>query len=158
MKPATLPDLKAEMKQLSQEDLLQLCLRLGRFKKENKELLTYLLFDAKDEEAYIAEIKYEIDSLMEEVNVTNLYLAKKGLQKINRNLTKYIRYSGNKRTEAEVLIHFAKAIKTSSIIIHRSQVISNLYFRILVKISKALSGLHEDLQADYQREVDLLVK
>lgn len=154
MKPATLSELKTELKQLDHEQLLQVCLRLGRFKKENKELLTYLLFEAKDEQAYIAEIKSEIDHLMEELNTSNLYYAKKGLQKINRNLAKYLRYSGNKQTEVEVLIHFTKAIKASPIAIHRSPVIRNLYNRLTGKIHKALSTLHEDLQADYQYELD----
>lgn len=154
MKPATLPELKTELKQLGHEELLQLCLRLGRFKKENKELLTYLLFDAKDEQAYIEEIKLEIDNAMEEINTDNLYYAKKGLQKINRNLTKYIRYSGNKQTEVEVLIHFTKAIKASPIAIYRSPVIGNLYDRLIRKINKALSSLHEDLQADYRYEIE----
>ncbi|MGK7392710.1 MAG: hypothetical protein ACNS60_20310 [Candidatus Cyclobacteriaceae bacterium M2_1C_046] len=153
MKPATLPDLKKELKQLDHGQLLQLCLRLGRFKKENKELLTYLLFEAGDEQGYIASIKSEIDESMEELNTSNLYYAKKGLQKINRNLNKYIRYSGKKQTEAELLIHFAKAIKQSPIPLYRSKVISNMYSRLIVKIKKSLSGLHEDLQVDYQQEV-----
>lgn len=156
MKPATLPELKKELKHLDHDEIVQLCLRLGRFKKENKELLTYLLFDAKDEQAYIADIKDEIDYLMDELNTSNLYYTKKGLQKINRNLNKYIRYSGKKQTEVELLIHFAKAIKTSSIPIYRSKVISNMYDRLKIKITKALSALHEDLQSDYKHELEEL--
>lgn len=156
MKPATLPEIKKELKQLDQEELIQLCLRLGRFKKENKELLTYLLFDALDEDEYVQSIKNEIDDLMEEINTSHLYYAKKGLQKINRSLSKYIRYSGKKETEIEVLIHFANAIKSSRIPVHRHKIINNLYERLKIKIGKAFSGLHEDLQADYQAKVKRL--
>lgn len=154
MKPATLQELKAELRQLDQEEILQLCLQLGRFKKENKELLTYLLFDAKDEQTYREEIKLEIDSEVEELNTGSVYHAKKGLQKINRTLTKYIRYSRNKQTEAEVLMHFAKAIRKTPAAVQRNPVINNLYNRLIVKINKALATLHEDLQADYQYELD----
>lgn len=156
MKAATLSEIKKELKQQDPEEIMQICLRLGRFKKDNKELLTYLLFDANDEEGYISSIKYEIDDMIEEINTSHLYYAKKGLQKINRNLNKYIRYSGNKQTEVEVLLHFARSIKDSGIAIHRSSVISNMYDRLLAKTKKALSSLHEDIQADYEYELEQL--
>ena len=156
MKPATLAELKKELKLRSPEELLQICLRLGRFKKDNKELLSYLLFDAQDESGYVEAIKYHIDDAMEEINTSHIYYAKKGLQKILRGLNKYIRYSGNKQTEVEVLIHFCEAIKESTIDINRSNVIANLYDRQVSKIRKALAKLHEDVQADYRYQVDQL--
>ncbi len=156
MKAASLADIRKELKTLDPEAVLQACLRLGRFKKENKELLTYLLFEAGDEEGFVSSIKEEIDFMMTEVNVSHLYYAKKGLQKINRNLTKYIRYSGNKETEVEVRIHFCKAIKSSGIAVHRNTTLTNLYVRQIKNIRKAMYGLHEDLQADYQFELDEL--
>lgn len=156
MKPATLPEIRKELKQRDPDEILEICLRLGRFKKDNKELLTYLLFDASDEQAYITSIKYEIDDLMEEMNTSNIYYSKKSLQKIQRNLNKYIRYSGNKQTEVEVLIYFAKSIKDSKIAIHRNHVISNMYDRLLGKIKKTLASLHEDIQADYKNELEQL--
>ena len=156
MKPASLSDIKRELKTRDAEEVLQLCLRLGRFKKDNKELLTYLLFEAQDEDAYIAAIKHEIDELMEELNMNTLYFAKKGLRRILRNLTKNIRYSGNKQTEVELLLHFCQAMKKSSIAIHRSVQLQNLFDRQMQKINKALEGLHEDLQADYQYELEKL--
>ncbi|MCB0546499.1 MAG: hypothetical protein KDD19_02870 [Phaeodactylibacter sp.] len=45
MKAATIRELKQAMDNLSAGELVELCLRLARFKKENKELLTYLLFE-----------------------------------------------------------------------------------------------------------------
>ena len=156
MKPASLAELKRELKSQTPEALLQICLRLGRFKKDNKELLSYLLFDAQDEQGYVQAIKYHIDDSMEEVNTSHIYYAKKGLQKILRGLNKYIRYSGNKQTEVEVLIHFCEAIKESPIDINRSVVIGNLYDRQVSKIQKALVKLHEDVQADYMNQINAL--
>jgi hypothetical protein len=153
MRAASLAEIKRELKTLDQEEVTQLCLRLGRFKKENKELLTYLLFEMKDEDAYIASIREYIDEAMIEININTLYFAKKGLRKVLRNANKMIRYSGNKQTEVEVLLHFCQAMKTSSIDVNRSVVISNLFDRQVAKIKKSLGHLHEDLQADYMYEL-----
>ena len=49
MKTATVTELKKELKTRSQSDLVELCLKLSKFKKENKELLTYLLYEADNE-------------------------------------------------------------------------------------------------------------
>ncbi|MEX0362048.1 MAG: hypothetical protein AB3N10_13795, partial [Allomuricauda sp.] len=61
MKASTIAQLKKELQHRSPDELLNLCLRLGRFKKENKELLTYLLFEADHEEGYIESVKAEVD-------------------------------------------------------------------------------------------------
>lgn len=153
MKPASLPELRKELKARDVDEIMQICLRLARFKKDNKELLTYLLFDADNEAGYIEEIKYEIDDLMGEMNTSHIYYAKKSLRKIMRNLNKYIRYSGNKQTEVEILLYFAKAMRDSPVNLNRSSVLSNMYDRLIVKIEKALKSLHEDVQLDYKHEL-----
>ena len=43
MKPATITELKKELKYRSQEQLVDYCLAMARFKLESKELLTYLV-------------------------------------------------------------------------------------------------------------------
>lgn len=156
MKAASLADIKRELKEKDRDEIMQLCLRLGRFKKDNKELLTYLLFEAHDEESYISSLKTYVDEAFEEINVSNLYYAKKGLRKVLRNVTKMIRYSGNKQTEVDVLIHFCRVLNASSIEVKRSVQLSNLYGRQMEKIKKALSQLHEDLQADFLYEIEKL--
>lgn len=156
MKAASLSDIKAELKQRSPDEILAICLRLGRFKKENKELLTYLLFEAVDEQSYIALLKEDVDDMMDEINSSHLYYVKKGLQKIVRSLNKSLRYSGQKQTEVEVRMYFCQKIKNSNIAISRHNTIHNLYHREIKRIEKALSSLHEDLQADYKKELEML--
>lgn len=156
MKPASLPELRKELKGRDLEEVMHICLRLARFKKDNKELLTYLLFDAEDEQGYIEEIKYEIDDLMEEMNTSHVYYAKKTLRKIARNLNKYIRYSGNKQTEVEILLYFARKMKSCGVNLNRSTVLLNMYDRLIVKIEKALKSLHNDVQLDYKQELSEL--
>lgn len=156
MKAASLADIKRELKQRNPEEVLSICLRLGRFKKDNKELLTYLLFEAGDETSYIKLLKEDIDDMIEEINMSHLHYVKKGLQKIVRSLNKSLRYSGQKQTEVEVRLYFCQCIKDAGIAISRHTTINNLYHREIKRIEKALSSLHEDLQADYRYELERL--
>lgn len=153
MKTASVAELKKKLSDLPPKVLKELCLRLVKYKKENKELLTYLLFSADDEEGYIKEIKEEMDEAFEEINSANLYWAKKSIRKILRMATKYIKYSGNKQTEVEVLLYFCRKMLDSGIKFKSSTTLLNLYERQVIKINKALSTLHEDLQYDYADEL-----
>ncbi|MCK5536004.1 MAG: hypothetical protein KAI79_04210, partial [Bacteroidales bacterium] len=96
MKAASLKEIKLELYTRTPEELLEFCLRLSKFKKENKELLTYLLFEAYDEPSYIANVKLEIDEQFDLINKRSYYLIKKGVRKILANTKKYIRYSKQK--------------------------------------------------------------
>ena len=106
MKAASLHLLKNELKERSAKEILDICLRLARHKAENKELLTYLLLEADDEESYIAHIKSSIDEQLEQINRSSVYLIKKSLRKVERYLNKWIRYSGLKSTEVELRLYF----------------------------------------------------
>lgn len=81
MKTATISELKQELQTLAPGRLLELCLRLTKYKKENKELLTYLLFEANDEAGYISSVKATIDEDFGELPKANLYLSKKAFVK-----------------------------------------------------------------------------
>lgn len=154
MKSATVHEIKQELLNSKPSELAELCLRLARFKKENKELLTYLLFEANDEPAFAQSIKQEIDDEFESINSSQLYFAKKTLRKIARWINKYCRYSSVKETELTVRIHFVNKLKESGIPIGQNPVINNLYFRQVSTIHKVLATLHEDLQYDYRREIE----
>lgn len=157
MRSATINELKQELITLKPGRLIELTLRLARFKKENKELLTYLLFEASDEQLYIKGVKGEIDELFDTVNLSHLYFAKKTLRKIARIINKYSRYSSQKSTDIELRLHFCMKLKDSGIPLHRNKVISNLYDGQLKKIKAALQTLHEDLQYDYSRQLENLL-
>lgn len=154
MKTATIQELKQELHGIAPGRLMELCLRLAKFKKENKELLTYLLFESHDEEAYINSVKLLIDDGFTELPKANLYLTKKSLRKILRVTNKYIKYTGSKPVEVALLIYFCRKVKESGIPIQKSNVLTNLYQQQIKKLNTALQQLHEDLQYDYQQEVD----
>ncbi|HBU78940.1 MAG TPA: hypothetical protein DEF18_12635 [Muricauda sp.] len=149
MKAATVAQLKKELKFKSQDEVLELCLRLARFKKENKELLTYLLFESDSEEGYIETVKEEVDSMFSDINVNSYFYIKKSVRKILRTIKKYIRYSGNKATEVELLLYFCEKLKSFRPSINRNTTLMNLYNRQLEYIKKKIPLLHEDLQYDY---------
>ena len=156
MKPATLNQLKAELSTRSDDALIEIFIRLAKYKKDNKELITYLLFEADDEAEYIRAVKDETDLSFADMNMSNVYLVKKSLRKILRNINKYIRYSGIKQTEIELLIYFCNKIRETGIDIEKSIVLTNMYDRLLEKIGKAIMSLHEDRQADFRYEYEKL--
>jgi hypothetical protein len=156
MKAASLKELKTELHTLHPAKVLELCMHLAKYKKENKELLTYLLFEAQNERLYLKEIKEQIDEQFEGVNKSSVYLAKKTIRKILRTTNKYIKYSGLKQTEVDLLIYFCKKIRKTGIPLRANTVLGNIYMRQLLKIKKSLATLHEDLQYDYAADVKLL--
>ena len=153
MKAATIHEIKQELQSLPPTRLAELCLRLAKFKKDNKELLTYLLFEAADETAYIASVKKEIDEEFAGLPKPNLYLTKKSLRKVLRVTAKQIRYAGSPQTEVELLTYFLRKMKSSGIPFGDSPVLLNLYRQQLKKVRGVIAGLHEDLQYDYLRDL-----
>ncbi len=149
--------LKSELKNLPKDVLVQHILRLAKYKKENKELLSYLLFESIDEDNYIKEVKEEIEDGFKSVNYSSMYYAKKGIQKVYRMLTKHIKYSGQKTTQVELLIFFCKQMKSCQINYKRSKVLKNLYDRQVMAISRAIGLMHEDLKMDYESELEEII-
>ena len=156
MKPATVQEIKQELNELKQQELVVICLRLARFKKENKELLTYILFESHNEQGYVEGIKGEIDDLIGTINKSHIYFAKKTIRKILRLVNKYSRYSSSKLTEVELLVYFCKSLKNTGIPLQQNAALNNLYINQIRKIKKLMAGLHEDIQYDLKRELEEL--
>jgi hypothetical protein len=156
MKTASISELKQELVNFTQQELCEICLRLAKFKKENKELLTYLLFEENDLQGYIENVKSEIDAQFAGLNTSHLYFAKKTLRKILRIAGKHIRYTGSKQAEAELLIHFCLRLKNAGISFENSPVLVNLYQHQIKKINATIATMHEDLQYDYIKALNAL--
>jgi len=154
MRSASVQEIKQELAHLKPAELVNICLRLARFKKENKELLTFLLFEAGDEAGYIDEVKKEIDDQLEDINRSHLYFVKKSLRKILRIISKHVRYMGSRTAEAELLIHFCERFKEMQIPYQQSPMLLNLYTGQVKKITAAIKTMHEDLQYDYLRRLN----
>jgi hypothetical protein len=156
MKAASVNDIKKELKEKKPAELVELCLRLARFKKDNKELLTFLLFDADDLEQYISGVRQQTEDGFAEINTSHVYYAKKSLRKILRIINKHIRYTGSKQAEVELLMHFCSMLKNSGIKFQKHAALKNLYDSQVKKIKAAIATMHEDLQHDDLRQLGTL--
>lgn len=153
MSVASINDIRKELSDLDSKALQALCLRLARYKKENKELLNYLLFEAHHEAGYIQLVKSEMDALFKEVANKNLYLAKKVLRKILRYANRQIKYSGLPQTDLELRIYFCEKMLAQKLPLTTGTVLYNLYQQQLKKIDTVLAKLPEDEQGDYTRSI-----
>lgn len=151
-----LQQIKKELQHLPAEQLAELCLRLTRYKKENKELLAYLLFEAHDEQDFIENVKAEAGFMFSQLPVQPYFTAK-GLRKILKMLIKYIKFIGNKTAEVELLLNFCKNYMQYVIKQTSHKPIRLILTRQIDKIKTSLSKLHEDLRYDYVNEYEQLI-
>ncbi|MDA9111025.1 hypothetical protein N9J89_02115 [Bacteroidia bacterium] len=154
MKALPITQIKKELQHLSQEELVEIVLRVGKYKLENKELLTYLLFEAGDEDGYIDVVKAYMDEQFELVNQQHYYYIKKSVRKILRTIKKYVKFSKKVETEAALLIHFCRRLKEMEPSYLNNTVLTNMFDRQLALAEKTIGKMHEDLQYDYKLEIE----
>ncbi len=159
MESASLQEIKLELKNLSDKELAELCVRLARYKKDNKSFLSYLLFQSQNQIGFVVQLKLEIDQFFAEIDeLRNIYFIKKSLRKILRFINQYCKYMGDKAITADLLLYFCRKVKASKIPLHQSLTLENIFNAQIKKIRTLTSGLHEDLQSDYLRELEELVE
>lgn len=158
MNAASVKEIKSGLEQLSHKELVEACLRLVKFKKENKELLSYLLFEEADEAGYVNNVKTALEPVFDDVNRTNVYFAKKTLRKIIRLANRYIRYSKVPTTEPEVLLYVLEKMLDLNLNLKKSTALENIYLSAVKKIKKSVDALHEDLQYDYLRQLNTIME
>ena len=159
MKTTSLSELKKELQVLENKELIDLCVSLAKFKKDNKELISYLLFNASNNLTFVNEIKLEIEEIFAQIEVkANPFFIKKTLRKILRIITKYSKYINDNAVSTDLLIFFCKTLRESGIAIHRSATLTNIYLQQLKKINLLIAKLHEDLQYDFLNELEELKK
>jgi hypothetical protein len=156
MKAASIIELKQELSELPAKTIMELCLRLARYKKENKELLTYLLFESQDEQGFVNAVRKEMDEQFAVLPNANWYLTKKGLRRILRIMSRHAKHSGIVESELDMLIHFCNCCKSAGLSGSKYKAILNIYERQLEKLNGLVKKVHEDLQFDYRRQIALL--
>ena len=152
-----LQDIKKELQHLSSLQITDLCLRLARYKKENKELLAYLLFEANDETAFIEKVKGEIGFMFSQLP-SQSYNAAKSSRKILRLIGKYTKFIGSKEAEIEMLLNFCQ-----NYIQYTDRRVSYKPLRLILtrqilKIQVLIGKLHEDLQYDFVESYNHLLE
>ena len=158
MKAASIVELKEELSALPSRTLLEVCLRLARYKKENKELLTYILLESHNEAGFVESVKKEIDEQFEGLPASHVYFLKKGLRRILRAVSRHCRHSGIKESELEILIHFCTRFNESGFGAIKDKAITNIYSRQLEKLVGLVKKVHEDLQFDFTKRIKALYK
>jgi hypothetical protein len=151
-----LQDIKKELQHLSGLQIADLCLRLARHKKENKELLAYLLFEADNETAFIEKVKAEAGFMFSQLPIRS-YEAAKYLRKILRLIGKYVKFIASKEAEIELLINFC-----TNYIQYADRKTSYKPLRLILtrqveKTRTAIGKLHEDLQFDFVNDFNLML-
>lgn len=157
MDTASIKQLKDTLSTLGREELTRLLLRIVKFKKENKELLTFLLFEADDLDAYVYEISLEIKDEFENYRLKTAYYKRKGCRRILRMLKKYIKYAADKEVEVRLLLAYVTMVAESKTFIS-DKVIQKIAFRQLLLAEKSIVKLHEDLQYEYKLEFEELMQ
>ncbi len=157
MDTASIKQLKDTLSTLGREELTRLLLRIVKFKKENKELLTFLLFEADDLDAYVYEISLEIKNEFENYRLKTAYYKRKGCRRILRMLKKYIKYAADKEVEVRLLLAYVAILAESKTFI-TDRVIQKIAFRQLLLAEKSIVKLHEDLQYEYRLEFEELMQ
>jgi len=150
MEAAPLAELKKELKHLDTAALHEVVLAMARYKKENKELLTYLLFESFNEQAFIDQINAEVDVMFSEINTNSYYFIKKSVRKIIRHIRKHIRYSKKAETEAALWQYFLKKLTQMRPGYQKDKVLVNIYERQQQAFVKALGKMHPDQRADFE--------
>ena len=156
MKTASIVHIKKELQFQTHDELVDLCIKLGKFKTENKALLTYLLFESHDEDAYIVSVKEQLTNTFVDMNTDSYHYMKKTIRKILRQIRTFSKYSNKKETEVELLIFFCEQLNQIQPSIHKNNTLRNLYERQIVALEKKIEQLHEDLQYDYITHIQLL--
>lgn len=149
MQSSPLSHIKKELQHLNHAALVALCYRLIQYKRENKDLVHYLLFEQQDEKGFRKKLCTAIDDLFAEVNQNSIYFAKKTIRKIIRFMHRYLKFSNDAVTGIEVILHFCRNMQALSLRWHESKVMNNLYQQQIKKATQMLKSLHEDLQYDY---------
>ena len=154
MKAVSITQIKKELQHLTQQELVEIVLRVGKYKVENKELLTYLLFEAGNEDGYIEVVIEYMAGQFELLNQQHYYYIKKSVRKILRTIKKYIKFSKKPETEAALLIHFCRKLKNMEPSYTNNAVLTNMFERQLGLAEKTIAKMHEDLQYDYKLELE----
>ena len=156
MDTAGISEIRQEILSLPPKKVVELCMQLARYKKENKELLSFLLFEAHDLQGFVEKVKSETEEQFRELPKANAYLTRKSLRKILRMLGKYARQTASREAAIEMLLHFCMTLKNSGLLATNSKAFAALFEQQLKKIRQLTLQVAEDLQADYLKQLTFL--
>ena len=153
MKIPSLANIKKELVQRNEAELVDLVLQLSKLNRDNKAYVYFKLFEADDQELYLTMVKEDLEEAFQNANLKSYFSAKKSAQAIRRMMNKTLNLTKDKVTTIELIFFFCEKIIEFGYLKFNHPVINNLYASQVKKIEKLVAGLHEDLQFDYQETV-----
>jgi len=150
MKIPSLANIKKELVQRNEAELVDLVLQLSKLNRDNKAYVYFKLFEADDQELYLTMVKEDLEEAFQNANLKSYFTAKKSAQAIRRMMNKSLKLTKEKVTTIELIFFFCEKIIEFGYLKFNHPVINNLYASQVKKIEKLVAGLHEDLQFDYQ--------
>ena len=156
MKAESIIKIRKTLESSDRITLQKLCLCLAKFKIENKELLTYLLYESREEEEYVKKIKSLINKMFCEINTDSYFYIKKSIRKIRRKIGRFSKYSNQPETEIELLIYFCNKMINIKPSIFNNKTLTNILIRTIDSSIKKNFKLHEDLQYEYNIKIQKL--
>lgn len=157
MNTASLNQIKKDLKDLDTDSLVEICIKLAKYKVESKEYVSYLLYYAEDPKSYIENCKEWIVTELQELNRSNTYYIKKGLRKIQRKIMKWAKFLQHKEWEVQLWLFFCQQIQKNGIPYFSQPILGTIMKQLIKKIDTLIATLHEDLQYDYTQERNELV-
>ncbi|MGY6561226.1 MAG: hypothetical protein ACXITV_03905 [Luteibaculaceae bacterium] len=154
-KPAPLTEIKKELKNKSKEELALLVIELCKLNKLNKELITYQLFHAEtDVQGYLEKSKEIVLEAFRKNSWNRYQLAAKSIRKTNKVFNEHLKIMQTPAQQLDLLIFYLKELNSYSIDEISPGVLGTNYIRLVKKLYKIYSQLHEDYQFDYQETVE----
>ncbi len=156
MNSPKLAELKKELNFHETPELKELCLRLAKYKTENKELLHYLLFYQDRKDDYVNEVKMLLEADFDNLH-PSIYYVTKQLRKLTRVMNKHVKYIGEKNKETELALYFSELFSNHPIANTTHKALIGLLFRQLKRLNKLIPKMEDDLQFDYQQQFDAIL-
>jgi len=148
--------LKKELSYRSEQEIIDFCVTLIKFNRENKELLNYLLIDEVEKEVFLNEIKITISANFLDINFRSYHILRKSVRKILKLTKKYIKLINEPIKELTLLIHFNQELITCLPKLKNYPSIENYFISNIKKMESIVAKLHPDLHYDYINDINEL--
>lgn len=158
MKSYSLNDIKKEITHLQQKDLIQLCVNVAKFKKENKDYISFILFESHNKRAYLEDVKNDIKSQI--ISFEGNYFKydfKKKLRVLKSFLVRNNKYLNDKALSVEMYIFLCNELRQDGYPYMKHGEFDTFYGQQIKKISNFIATLHEDLRYDFGQQLEELI-
>lgn len=158
MEIAGLADIRKELIHQSPDELVELVLRLARFRQDNKALAGYWLFDRQNPTEFLRQVHQALDHGFDELNFSTGYWVKKGLRKWQRQVNLYGRICGEAWMQADMQSYYVWVCLRAQKRLSDPNYLAPLLASAEKKRVTLVKKLDDDVQHDIQRQFERWIK